>query len=145
VVAVRRRDGARPFTTHTKNIGLEVGLHGQGSDAAVRETVFGQFEQDWPRLRAKLVGGGALSNDERDLVSLFTAVQWARTRESILRREFVADIAAFTDERPLSQDAVRQYLAERHLGFPPEDAEVEGAWTIANYVIEQEHTPASTR
>jgi hypothetical protein len=91
--------------------------------------MFGQFETDWPRLRQKLIDAGT------PLVSLFVGLQWSRTSESFERREFLAKIAAYSDERPLSRETVRRYLAERHLGFPPEDGEVEGAWTLANFVL----------
>jgi len=97
--------------------------------------MFGQFETDWPRLRQKLIDSGTLHGDERDLVSLFIGLQASRTSESFERREFVASVAAFSDERPLSRETVRRYLAELHLGFPPEDGEVAGAWTLANFVL----------
>jgi hypothetical protein len=142
-IAVRRRDAKRPFVTGPSVVATEIGLYGDGVIASAREKMFGRLEEDWPRLREKVITSESLSSDERHQVSLFMALQIVRTREHLAQQEFVTAIAKFSDERPLSRDTVRRFLTERHLGFPPEDSEVEGAWTLASYVLG--HGQAPTR
>jgi len=134
-VAVRRRASERPFVTAVVNVGVEAGLYGRGDDAIAREEMFGRLEDDWPRLRARLIDSGDIQGEERDEVALFMALQFVRTSESIARRNFVASVAEHADERTVSRDTVRRFLAEKHLGFEPRDAEVEGAWSIVSYVL----------
>ena len=129
---IRRRDAERPFLTNVGNVASESGFYGRGADATAREKMFGTVERDWPWLRERMTDDCHLADSERELVAIFISLQFTRTRESFARREFVAAIAAYSQERPLSRETVHRYLAERHLGFAPEDAEVEGAWTLAN-------------
>ena len=67
-----------------------------------------------------------------DLASTFMALQIARTRERIAHNAFTSELLEFTDERPLTQDAVRRFITERH-GHTPEDPEVEAAWSLATF------------
>lgn len=133
----------QPFVTEIGNIGSENRLYGQGDAAHAREKMFGRLEEDWPRLKDKLVASGGLRGEERDSVALFAALQFVRTRQSIARREFVASVAAFSPERPVSKDTVRRFLAEVYLGFTPEDSEVEGAWTVVTYMMSMGDLPTS--
>lgn len=64
------------------------------------------------------------------------ALQIARTRERIAHTAFTSELLEFTDERPLSHDAVRMFITERH-GHTPEDPEVEAAWTLATYEMQE--------
>ena len=64
------------------------------------------------------------------------ALQIARTRERIAHTAFTSELREFTDERPLSHDAVRMFITERH-GHTPEDPEVEAAWTLATYEMQE--------
>ena len=44
-------------------------------------------------------------------------------------------------ERPLTRQAIQEFLTEKHLGFQPSDAEVDGAWTLAAYAINKGDLP----
>lgn len=142
-VAVRRRGAPRPFATSTGNIGSENRLYGQGEVARAREEMFRRLEDDWPRLKDKLVISGGLRGEERDAAALFAALQFVRTPQSLARRNFVASVAEFTSERPVSKDSVRRFLAEEYLGFAPEDAEVECAWILVTHAMDTGDLPTS--
>jgi hypothetical protein len=135
-VAVRRRDQDRTFLTNPVNVGVETRLYGTGIEALWREKNFKLVEDEWPRLRNDLVQRGHLHGNDRDLVSTFMALQIARTRERIAHTAFTSELLEFTDERPLSHDAVRRFITERH-GHTPEDPEVEAAWTLATYEMQE--------
>jgi hypothetical protein len=141
-IAVFRRGMNRPFVTGIINVACESGLYGQGGIASAREKMFGSLEEDWPRLRDKLITSGDLRGEDRSPLSLFAAFQLARTRQHIAQSEFSASVAAFSSERPVSRDVVRRFLVEKHLGFRPSDAEVGAAWTIVTYVLDSGDPPS---
>jgi hypothetical protein len=118
-------------TPHTRNVALEGGLYGQGDDARRIEELFSQLEGEWPRLRAALIESNVLSREERDLVSLFIGLQIARAPDRLKQIELVEDIERFTGTSQPTRVQVAQFLRERHLGFDPEDREVEAVWTYA--------------
>ena len=64
------------------------------------------------------------------------ALQIAPTREHIAQTAFSSELAEFTDERPLSHEIVRKFIIERH-SHVPADAEVEAAWTLATYELQE--------
>jgi Protein of unknown function (DUF4238) len=109
-VAVRRRDQDQTFLTNPVNVGVETRLYGDVS--------------------------GHLHGNDRDLASTLMALQIARTRERIAHNAFTSELLEFTDERPLSRDEVRRFISERH-GHTPEDPEVEAAWTLATYEMQE--------
>ena len=135
-VAVRRRDQDKTFLTNPVNVGVETRLYGDGIEGLWREKNFKLVEDEWPRLRNDLVQRGNLHGNDRDLASTFMALQIARTRERIAHTAFTSELLEFTDERPLSHDAVRRFITERH-GHTPEDSEVEAAWTLATYEMQE--------
>jgi hypothetical protein len=139
-VAVRRRDQDRTFLTNPVNVGVETRLYGDGIEGLWREKNFKLVEDEWPRLRNDLVQRGHLHGNDRDLASTFMALQIARTRERIAHNAFTSELLEFTEERPLSRDEVRRFITERH-GHTPEDPEVEAAWTLATYEM-QESVPS---
>jgi hypothetical protein len=67
---------------------------------------------------------------------MFMALQIARTREHIAQSAFTSELAEFTNQRPLSREAVRELIIERH-GHTPDDPEVEAAWTLATYEMKE--------
>jgi hypothetical protein len=131
-IAVRRRDSMKTFTPNVINVAVEAGIYGRGRAGQTRERMFGQLEEAWPDLRAALIGrGGAVGTDVRSAVSLFAAIQLARTREHVAQLEFLNSFARFSARRPVEREDIRAFLTERHLRFPPSDREVEAAWTFA--------------
>jgi hypothetical protein len=141
-VAVRRRDGRKIFTPNVVNVAVNAGIYGRGAEGQSQEELFNEIEGEWPALRDALRShGGALGGSQRDLVAVFAALQLVRTREHVARNEFLHGFAEFSDRRPVEREDIRRYLSERHLGFAPSDAEVEGAWTIAYAALNQGDLP----
>jgi len=123
LVCWRRRDGQRAHPINIRNVGAEGGIYGRGQDGQRRERLFGAVEQLWPRLRDQLEDTGIVVGDDRRDVALFAGLQIARTREHAAQAQFILSIAESIEERPITRDAVRQYLADEHLGFDPSDPE----------------------
>ena len=135
-VAVRRRSESNAFTPNVINVAVEAGIYGHGDIGRVREEMFGRLETDWPGLRTALVSlGGALDEDDRAAISVVAAVQLSRTRERVAQAEFLRAFADFSNRRPVTKEDIRAFLIERHLRFEPSDGEVEGAWTLASYAL----------
>jgi hypothetical protein len=77
-----------------------------------------------------------LHGHDRQLVSMFMALQIARSREHIAQTAFSSELAEFTEERPPSREIVHRFINERH-GHTPEDAEVEAARTLATFEMQE--------
>lgn len=133
-VAVRRRGSHRIFETGTVAVGAELHLYGKGMDALWRERNFGLLESQWPTLRTELIGTGHVHGRNKSMVATFMALQVARTREHLARTTVSAQLADFTDERPISKGKVKDFFALR-LRHDADDIEVEAAWTLVNYEL----------
>ena len=134
-VSLRRRDRRNASLAMIKDVAAERGLHGLGVAGRGREKLFGGIESSWPRLRVELENGGPLvANDRRD-AAIFAALQYVRTGEHLAQAGFLVSITEAITERPLTRQAIQEFLTEKHLGFQPSDAEVDGAWTLAAYAI----------
>jgi hypothetical protein len=143
-VVVRRRGDDSSYRPSIRNVGVETGLYGKGPAALWRERNFGQLEEAWPSLRDRLISNGDLNGADRDQAGLFMALQIARTREHIAQTTFEVELAEFTEERPPSRETVRAFIRQRHR-HDPDDAEVEGAWTLAAIALTQETVPSFDR
>jgi hypothetical protein len=115
-VAMRRRGSSEVRTTNVVNVAVERGGYGRRQVGQAREAMFGQLEDTWPSLRQELVSdGGYVRQPTREKVALFAAVQFVRTREHAAFHRFLADFAAYSTQRPVEREAIRAFLAERHL------------------------------
>jgi hypothetical protein len=81
-----------------------------GEVAESREQFFQQIEEEWTGLRRELVTHGGLRGERRSLLAVFMGIQLARTLKHSEQNNFICNIGATTAERPIPQDAVRQYL-----------------------------------
>jgi hypothetical protein len=81
-----------------------------GEVAESREQFFQQIEEEWTDLRRELVTHGGLRGERRSLLAVFMGIQLARTLKHSEQNNFICNIGATTAERPIPQDAVRQYL-----------------------------------
>lgn len=140
-VSIRRRERPAAHTVSIDKVAVDRGIYGRGEVGQRREDLFGKVEESWADLRDELITTGIAASADRRSIALFIALQLARTREHVARQEFVLSLAESTTERPLSKEAVRQYLTHEHLGFAPDDREVEGAWTVASYMLAQGDLP----
>lgn len=140
-VFVRRRDGAT-FTTNCINVAVEAGFYdievqGGGKSKAVEEIladVEGATAEVFRAIDAAMsapVPGSA----ERDVLSVYLALQMTRTPEQRERLIFPERLAKFLDGRELTRELVAAYLTDHHIGFAPSENEVEGAWTFASVAL----------
>jgi hypothetical protein len=138
-VAIRRRGAADIIRTGTKNAAVEGDLYTiYGSDGApddLLEQALGDMvdgpasdlltrlgEQRCPPKR---------SRDRWDL-SRFLAIQLVRTPDHISQLLFASLVVEYAGGRPISENVVRAYLADVHLGYPPKDREVRAAASFVN-------------
>jgi hypothetical protein len=130
-LAHRRRNADAALLNSTRNVAVACGIYGQGQLGQAREDNFKRLENQWPNLREELITEGDLQGDRRSLLSVFMAVQLTRTLKHSNRDNFISNLAAMTTERPITRDAVRQFLRKLD-GADPDDAEVEAAWTFVS-------------
>lgn len=140
-VCMRRRANPRAHPVNIKNVAVERGIYGRGQLGQRREDLFGELEEIWPQLRDDFVESGVAVGNARRQIAMFAGLQIARTREHIAQVEFITALGDSTADRPLTREAVRRYLVEQHLGFEPNDSEVEGAWSLARALVEREDLP----
>ena len=142
-VAMRRRGSPKAPTPNVNNVAVDAGIYGRGDAGQSREKIFGRLEEAWPELRTALISkGGAVNSEIRASVSLFAAVQLARTREHVAQIEFLNSFAQYSTRRPVTREDIRTFLAEKHLRCPPSDREVEAAWTYAYVTFNQGEPPS---
>ena len=124
------------------NVAVQAGIYGCGERGQEIENLLCQFESKWPSLRdALLKAGGTVSNDHRDDIAQFLAIQRVRTREYVAQSEFLHEFAKAYERRPVAKDDIKIFLTERHLKFIPSDREIEGAWTLASYFLDRGELP----
>jgi hypothetical protein len=140
-VFVRRRDGTT-FTTNCINVAVESGfydveLEGGGTSKQVEEILAdvegataGVFRMIDDTMEAPPHGA-----DEREVLSVYLALQMTRTPEQRERTLFSERLAVYLDGRELTRDRVATYLAEHHLGFAPTDNEVGAAFDLASVAL----------
>lgn len=127
-VAYRRRDADKAATPNISRVAVTGGIYGEGQLGEAREQAFKQLEDEWAELRDELITQRDLNGDRRKLLAVFMAVQLMRTLKHSNSVNFISAVAATTDERPIPQEAVRQFLRDLDKA-EPDDNEVEAAWT----------------
>jgi hypothetical protein len=140
---VRRRDGTN-FTTSCVNVAVESGFYdielpGGGKSKEVEE-VLADIEGSTAQVLRSIDDterAPSLGSHDREVLSVYLALQMTRTPEQRERILFPERLAVFLDGRELTRDLVASYLAEHHLGFTPTDSEVEGAWTFASVALQE--------
>jgi hypothetical protein len=141
VLYVRWRDG-REFRTGAGNIAVRSGFYDLTSpDGETSKDVEDWLEKiETPASAAMrhiddtLVAPG-LDDSDRIALSLYLAIQLARTPEQRERVMFPEQVTAFLAGRELTKDLIAEYLQDTHLGFTPEAGEVQGAFDFASYML----------
>lgn len=142
-VAVRRRGTRSPITPNVTNVAVEAGVYGDGEHAQLREHAFGDLEQVWAELREALTSeGGLVGRGDRERISVFMALQFVRTAEQGAQFRFLRDFDAFSPDRPVDREAMRAFLRQHHLRFDPSEAELEAAWSLAAYQLNDADPPS---
>lgn len=145
---VRRRDG-HTFTTQADNIAVRTGFY----DVTLADGEISKDLEDWlSRLEGKAatamrnidqtLAAPPLNHPDRATLSLYLAIQLARTPEQRERVLFPERVAEFLDGRDLTKDLITEYLRDTHLGFEPKAGEIQGAFDFASYVLGQQ-TPVT--
>lgn len=147
-VLVRRRDKPRPFTTSVANVAVETGFYDS-------QTADGQWSVALERLLAGVDGAGiaairtvdhemrppAVGSKSRGMLATVLAIQFTRT--PMLREQVLVPqrFAAYAGDRPVDRELVARFLSDVHLGFRPDDNEVDAAYLFLEYVLRSKEIP----
>jgi hypothetical protein len=140
-IQVRRRDGGS-FGSGTQNVAVEAGFYDlavpgggvsrevegwlsqvEGSAATVLRTIDTAMDAPPPGV------------EEREVLSAYLALQFTRTPEQRERVGVPRAVARFLNGRGLTRELMREFLEVEHLGFPPSDSEVQGAFDMVGYLL----------
>jgi hypothetical protein len=142
---VRRRDGTT-FTANCVNVAVEAGFYDiemqdGGRSKVVEETLADVEGATAEVFRAidEAMAAPAAGTAEREVLSIYLALQMTRTPEQRARILFPERLATYLDGRELTRELVGTYLADHHLGFTPRANEIEGAWTFASVALRDEY------
>lgn len=140
-VFVRRRDGST-FTANCINVAVESGFYdielAGGAKSKQVEDVLADIEgttADVFRTIDHTMAAPPPDADEREILSVYLALQMTRTPEQRERTLFPERLATYLDGRPLTRELVGEYLESRHLGFAPSDNEVGAAFDFASVAL----------
>jgi uncharacterized protein DUF4238 len=134
-VEVVRRDGGT-FQADPINVAVESGFYdlpdGEGGKTQIVEDFFEGIEGRAQAVFAEIDRTGrppnGIDNEDKAWLSLFLALQMSRTthqREQIL---FPRRLTEWAAGRKVTKELLAEYLETEHLGFKPDDREVDGAW-----------------
>lgn len=140
-VFVRRRDGGH-FVTNIDNVAAESGFYDvvlpDGEKSKEVEDLLNQVEGDAAEVLRGIDSSGAApssGSEERVGLSYYLGLQMTRTREHRERTQFPLTVAAFLSGRDLTRDLMHEFLSQIHLGFTPNDGEVQGALDYTSYLL----------
>lgn len=138
--AVLRRRQPDVFCATTRKVAVEADLYAVPTDAGLDdalEVALSEVEGLLPGYLADLRSGPTprKRSEARNDISDLLALQIVRTREYVYRWMFPLYAAEYTGERPISFEGMRRFLTEEYLGEVPRDAEVQGAFDLANFAL----------
>ncbi|MEU8852678.1 DUF4238 domain-containing protein [Streptomyces sp. NPDC048564] len=135
MVRVRRRCPSKTHLANVKNIAAETGFYTITDDngmpsTAIEHELSGLEGQGLAALRRIDETGmlPAVGTDDRELLCLYLAVQFARTPRQRTGTLFGRNVTAYADGREVDLALMTEYLTRKHLGHPPRAAEAQGAW-----------------
>lgn len=141
-VFVRRRDGTA-FTTNCINVAVESGFYdielADGGKSKDVEKVLANVEgatADVFRMIDDTMEAPSRGTTEREVLSIYLALQMTRTPEQRERTLFPERLAAYLDGRELTRNLVASYLVDHHLGSTPADNEVDAAFDFASVALQ---------
>ncbi|MCY4518925.1 MAG: DUF4238 domain-containing protein [Acidimicrobiaceae bacterium] len=131
-VFVRSRNG-RSFVTSTGNVMVRSGLYRIPSQLRTAEATLSKYEESAHRALERIGRGGfpSVGTEERPVLALFVALQFARHFDYLTAFELRYDIEEIAGSLPASLTMMRQYLSELY-GFEPRDHEVQAAADFIN-------------
>lgn len=140
-VAVRRRDG-KAYDTGPVNVAVESGFYdlpdGVGGVSKTIEHGLANIEGMTDQMLRNIdrVGRPPASNDhDRATLALFIGLQMVRTTSHRDRVLFPKRVVDWADDREVTKELVAEFLESQHLGFRPEEAEVDGAFTVVSVAV----------
>ncbi|HCG00402.1 MAG TPA: hypothetical protein DEV93_07630 [Chloroflexi bacterium] len=142
VVLVRRRD-SKIFTANPSKVAVECGFYdvadftGGGKSSRVEEMLASIDDAAINALRT--IDETDLpppeGTDDRQVLSIFLALQNTRTPEQRARIMFPAKVAEYAGSRKLTKEVVYEFLERIHLGFPPSDNEAQAAFDFVSIAL----------
>lgn len=148
-VFVRRRDGGS-FQASTRNVAVETGFYDVSDASGNRSTAVEEYLTtiEGPAMAAmgRIDETGrppSTGTPDREALSRYLGLQWTRTPETRERIFFSRRVAEYAGEREITRELIAEYLENVHLGFPPSDREVSGAFDFATVNLEAPKTLTS--
>lgn len=146
---VRWRDG-KAFSTGAANIAVETGFYDlervDGSTSKLVEYVLSDVEGLSAEVLRRIDERGEApepGSSDREMLSMFLALQHTRTPEQRERVMFPERLASFLGNRELTRDLVAEFLEVEHLRFRPKDSEIQAAFDFASVALRQAGSPTA--
>lgn len=147
---VRWRDG-KTFSTGAANVAVETGFYDleleHGSRSKLVERVLADVEGLSAEVLRTIDETGAApepGTSDREVFSVFLALQHTRTPEQRERVMFPERLSEFLGDRELSRDLVAEYLEAEHLRFHPEEREIQAAFDFATVALREPRVMTAT-
>jgi hypothetical protein len=145
-VLERRRDGVE-FVTNTDNVAAASGFYDimlpDGKKSKEVENHLSTVEGDAAEVLRTIdtsMSAPPPGSEERTALSVYLGLQMTRTRELREQIQFPLKVAEFLCGRDLTHELIAEFLEEIHLGFPPSEGEVKGAFDYSSFLLQD---PAS--
>ena len=143
-VLERRRDGVE-FVTNTDNVAAESGFYDitlpDGKKSKDVENHLSTVEGDAAEVLRAIDTSMSVplpGSEERTALSVYLGLQMTRTPELRERIQFPLKVAEFLAGRNLSHELIAEFLEEIHLGFPPSEGEVKGAFDYSSFLLQDQ-------
>jgi hypothetical protein len=150
-VQVKTRGKPNPYTTNVINVAVRSGFYTttspDGSTSTFTEGALAQLDDVGIQAMRDIDAKGRPpehGSEGREILSLYLAAQMTRTPGKRTTMLFPEAVTAYAQGRALDRDLVAEYLEREHLGFAPEPAEVEGAWSYLHGVLHMHGAPTKT-
>ncbi|MEY9969488.1 hypothetical protein ABIA33_007576 [Streptacidiphilus sp. MAP12-16] len=149
-VRVRTRGSAAYYTTNVVNVAVRAGFYtttsSDGSTSTAVEEELAQLDDVGIQAMRDIDVAGRppeLGSRGREVLSLYLAAQMTRTPRRRTMMLFPEAVVAYAQGRELDRDLVTEYLQCEHLGYVPESAEVEGAWSFLHGTLNMHGAPTN--
>ena len=147
-VRVRRRKSPVPYVTNPINVAVQGSFYTttspDGSTSTFVEERLADLDSAGVQVMREIDRTGRppeVGSEDREVMCLYLAAQMTRTPRKRTAVLFPQAVKAYADGRPLGRALVAEYLEREHLGFAPQAAEVEGAWSYLHATIAMHGVP----
>jgi hypothetical protein len=137
-VRVLRRDG-KTFDTNPINVAAESGFYDVTDDLGEKSSVVESLLESVETAAHVALGEIDRSrrppdegSQDREALARFVAFQMTRTSQHREQVMFPVRVMEWAGDRSLTRELLAEYLEHEHLGFAPDDREVEGAFVFVS-------------